>query len=128
MKIDHTGFPIVWMRAASNEDGNDEDVFEALQSLLARERPFVIVHAQELTGHEHQHDQGEMKQASIWMKRHKAALKSFVKASIYIEPSTPRQLSAKAFVVMYENFWGYPLRFAATQTDAVELAHQLLAE
>jgi hypothetical protein len=137
MVIDDSAFPIVWLRTAqrgsdggSSESGDSSPsgAFEIFEALLAREQPFVILQDDALTGQGGGHGQEEMKQVSIWMKRNKAALRSFVKASIHIEPSLPRQLSAKAFAVMYKKFWGYPLLFAATRSEAVALANQLLAE
>ncbi|QTP37134.1 hypothetical protein B7759_05776 (plasmid) [Burkholderia glumae] len=77
---------------------------------------------------EHEHPPEEMKQTSLWMKRHKSALRAFVRAGIYIEPNTAKRLATKAFALMYEKFWGFPMLTVATRDEALALARILLPD
>ncbi len=61
-----------------------------------------------------------------WMKAHKNELKTFVKASILIEPNTVKRAAARPFAIIYEKFWGYPLLIAASKEEALATAKTLL--
>jgi hypothetical protein len=101
--------------------------FAEFEALLARKEPFVLLNDEGLDAGDHEHSPGEMKQASLWMKRNKSDLRAFVKASIHIEPRTTKRLASKAFAVVYEKFWGYPMLMTATKNEALVLAQKLLA-
>ena len=128
MQIDASQFPRVWMRL--NAPGSDPEVspFDELEALLARKEIFVLLNDEGLDKGDHEHSPEEMKQASLWMKRHKRELKAFVKAGIYIEPSTAKRVATRAFALVYEKFWGYPMLMVATKDDALALAQQLLSD
>jgi len=106
----------------------DDNGFAALETLLARAEPFVLLDDERSNGEAHEHSPEEKKQLSLWMKRHKTSLRSFVKAQIHIEPDVTKQQAAKAFARMFEAFWGYPLLVEASREDALKLAHRLLAQ
>lgn len=129
MLIDASQFPMVWMRL--NAPGADPTVspFAEFEGLLARKEVFVLLNDEGLDKGEqgeHEHPQEEMKQTSLWMKRHKSELRAFVKAGIYIEPNTAKRLATKAFALMYEKFWGFPMLTVATRDEALALARKLL--
>ena len=128
MLIDTSTFPLVWMRF--NASGNDPEAspFTEFEALLARKEVFVLLNDEGLDKGDHEHSSEEMKQTSRWMKRHKSELKAFVKAAIYIEPNTAKRLATKAFSLVYEKFWGYPMLMVATKDHALALAQQLLSD
>ena len=127
MVIDATQFPLVWMQIAAPNKNPDGSPFAEFDALLARKEPFVLLNDEGLDAGDHEHSPGEMKQASLWMKRNKSDLRAFVKASIHIEPRTAKRLASKAFAVVYEKFWGYPMLMTATKDEALALAQKLLA-
>ena len=126
MQIDASQFPLVWMRF--NALGTDPEVspFAEFESLLARKEIFVLLNDEGLDKGDHEHSPEEKRQTSLWMKGHKRELRAFVKAAIYIEPNTAKRLAIKAFAVVYEKFWGYPMLMVATKGGALALAQQLL--
>jgi len=125
--IDATEFPLVWMQIAAPSNKPEDSPFAEFEALLARKEVFVLLNDEGLDTGDHEHSPEEMKQTSLWMKRHKSDLRIFVKASIHIEPSTAKRLASKAFTVVYEKFWGYPMLIAATKEEALVMAQNLLA-
>jgi hypothetical protein len=101
--------------------------FTQFETLLARRQAFVLLNYEGVDKSEHQKpSHEEMKQVSLWMKLHKAELRTFVKAMIYIEPSATKWLAIKAFATIYMNFWGYPILMVANLDEAQALAQELL--
>ncbi|WP_347554401.1 hypothetical protein [Robbsia sp. KACC 23696] len=127
MLIDAARFPLVWMRMNAPSNNPDASPFSEFEALLARKEPFVLFNDEGLDTGEHAHSPEEMKQTSLWMKRHKGELRTFVKAMVCIESSAAKRLAAKAFAVVYEKFWGYPILMAANKEDALTLAQELLS-
>ncbi|PMX27496.1 MULTISPECIES: hypothetical protein [unclassified Pseudomonas] len=127
MLIDATQFPLVWMQISTPSKNPEDSPFAEFEALLARKEVFVLLNDESLDSGEHEHSPEEMKQTSLWMKRHKSDLRAFVKASIHIEPNTAKRLASKAFAVMYEKFWGYPMLMTVTKEEALALAQKLLA-
>lgn len=127
MLIDATQFPLVWMQIAAPSKAAEESPFAEFETLLARKEVFVLLNEEGLDRDKHEHSPEEMKQTSLWMKRHKDELRAFVKASIHIEPNAAKRLGAKAFAVVFEKFWGYPMLTTATKEEALALAQNLLA-
>lgn len=125
MVIDSTHFPLVWMKVGASGIHTDDEGFKAFEALLARAEPFVLLD-ERAQQEEHEHSHEERKQLSLWMKRHKAALRSFVKAQIFIEADLTRQKAAELFAGKFEAFWGYPLLVVATREEGLELARKLL--
>lgn len=128
MVIDSAHFPLVWMKISTDAISTDGSGFSAFEALLAREEAFVVLDEGRASPEQHQHTTAEKKQLSLWMKRHKSALRTFVKAHIHIEPDFPRRQAAKAFALVFEAFWGYPMFVVATATEALKLAHKLIAQ
>ncbi len=126
MLIDASQFPLVWMRL--NAPGTDPEAspFAEFEALLARKKVFVLLNDEGLNKGDHEHSPEEMKLASRWMKRHKSELRTLVKAGIYIERNTAKRLATKAFALMYEKFWGYPMLMVASKDEALALAQRLL--
>jgi hypothetical protein len=127
MLIDAARFPLVWMQIAAPGGNPTTEPFAEFEALLARREVFVLFNDEGLDKGEHEHSPEEMKQTSLWMKRHKSELRDFVKAAIYIEPSATKRLVTKAFTLVYEKFWGYPMLMVATKDEALALAQKLLA-
>jgi len=73
--------------------------FAEFEVLLARKRVVVLLNDEGLDKGDHEHSPEELRQASLWMKRHKSELRAFIKAKIYIEPSTVKRLATKAFTL-----------------------------
>ena len=46
---------------------------------------------------------------------------------VQIEPSATKRMALKGFMVMAEKIWGYPMLFAASQEEALDIASRLLA-
>ncbi|MEN5095469.1 hypothetical protein [Stenotrophomonas sp. TWI1409] len=126
MQLDALDFPIVWMRFKAPSNSPGLSPFEEFEQLLARKQPFVLINDEGLDRSNHEESPEERKQVSLWMKRNKAELRSYVKAAIYIEPSTAKRVATKAFAAIYEKFWGYPMMMAITMDEAVRLANDLL--
>ncbi|WP_372387235.1 hypothetical protein [Xanthomonas axonopodis] len=126
MLIDTTEFPLVWMSLKKSSPDSDASQFAEFEALLARKEVFVIINDEGLDGEEHSHTKEEAKQTTLWMKRNKPALKAYIKAGIYIEPNAAKRLATKAFAVVFEKFWGYPMLIVATKDEALTLAQRLL--
>ncbi|MEG0859770.1 MAG: hypothetical protein RSD81_10360 [Pseudomonas sp.] len=128
MVIDSTRFPMVWMKIGTSGIHTDDEGFTAFEALLARAEPFVLLDEERADQEQSEHSHEEQKQLSLWMKRHKSALRSYVKAQIHIEPDIIKQQAAKLFAVKFEYFWGYPLLVVDSRADGLALARQLLAQ
>jgi len=127
MLIDAARFPLVWMRMNAPSNNPDAAPFSDFEALLARKETFVLFNDEGLDSAEHEHSPEEMKQTSLWMKRHKSELRAFVTAMICIEPSAAKRLAARAFAVVYEKFWGYPILMVANEDEAFACAQELLS-
>ncbi|WP_249694353.1 hypothetical protein [Stappia sp. WLB 29] len=127
MPLDSTNFPLVWMSYDEAPDHDHDEDFEAFETILKRGAPFVIL-TDSAPAEEHEHSQEEKKRTSLWMKKHKADLRTLVLAMIVIEPSVAKRLTFKAFGVAFAKFWGYPLRLASSREEAMEIAGKLLSE
>ncbi|SSB96305.1 hypothetical protein SAMN04488697_104379 [Pseudomonas sp. 43mfcvi1.1] len=125
MRIDATQFPFVWLQKTTLGDSQEKSLAE-FEALIARNEPFVLLSSEGLDKEQPEHSPDEMKQMALWMKRHKSELKKYVKASIHIESSLTKRLAGKAFAVVYEKFWGYPMLITATEDEALALAQRLL--
>ncbi|MNJ33910.1 hypothetical protein D3C77_286020 [compost metagenome] len=128
MVIDSTRFPMVWMNIGTSGIHTDDEGFRAFEALLARAEPFVLLDEERANEEQQEHSHEEQKQLSLWMKHHKTALRSFVKAQIHIEPDVTKQQAAKLFAVKFEYFWGYPLLVVDSKADGLALARQLMAQ
>jgi len=126
MLIDTTQFPLVWMQL--NSEGRDPEAgpFAEFEALLARQQPLVLLNNEGLNNGQNAHSTEEMKYTTRWMKSHKSALETYVKAAIYIEPDANKREAMEAFSRVYEKFWGYPMKRVATEEEAMILAHHLL--
>lgn len=125
MRIEANQFPLVWLRKTT-QGYSQEHSLAQFEALLARHEPFVLLSNEGLDKEQTEHSSDEMKQMALWMKRHKSELKRYVKASIHIESSLTKRLAGKAFSVVYEKFWGYPMLMTATEDEALVLAEKLL--
>ncbi|MEE5099561.1 hypothetical protein V2J88_08810 [Pseudomonas alliivorans] len=125
MRIETNQFPLVWLQKAT-QGYSQEDSLAQFEALLARHEPFVLLSNEGLDKEQTEHSPDEMKQMALWMKRHKSELKQYVKASIHVESSLAKRLAGKAFSVVYEKFWGYPMLMTATEDEALLLAETLL--
>lgn len=128
MLLNTTYFPLVWMKHGSAGIDIGDEGFAAFEALLLREEPFVLLDADSAQHEDQQHSHEERKQLSLWMKRHKAALRAFVKGQINVQPDPARQAPLRAFMPKFEAFWGYPLFVVNTQEEAFTVADRLLAK
>lgn len=128
MRLDPSTFPVVKIFFDAPSEGGPEDAFQLFERLLAREQPFLLLHERALdeTNHEHSHQQ--RKHASMWMKKHKMALRAYVKGMIQVEPSAARRLALKPFAQTFGKAWGYPLLMVASEDRAWALAQDVLDE
>ena len=127
MPLDNSDFPLVWMSYDKEPDHDPNKDFEAFEACFQRGAPFVILTDSAPT-EDHDHSQDEKKRTALWMKQHKAELRTLVLAMIVIEPSAAKRLAFKSFGVVFAKFWGYPLKLAASREEGVEMARQLLTE
>lgn len=128
MRIDATQFPLVRIHLKALGSEPAAAGFAAFETLLARQEEFVLLNDEGVDRSGHERSPEEMKQTSLWMKRHKSDLHTFVKAAIFIEPSTAMRLATYSFATVYEKFWGYPMHMVGTEEDALALAKQLLED
>lgn len=127
MLLNAATFPIVRLSCDQGLAGTADEAFAAFEALLDRAAPFVIIGQganAEVT--EHGHDVGEQRKLALWSKKHKPRLREFVKALIYVEPSRTKRLGMRAFQIVSEKFWGYPMLVAASEAEAQEMAQALL--
>ena len=127
MPLDNTNFPLVWMSYDEAPDHDHDEDFEVLEASFRRGEPFVILTDNAPT-EDHAHSQEEKKRTVLWMKKHKAELRTLVLAMIVIEPSAAKRMAFKTFGVAFAKFWGYPLKLATSREEALEIAGHLLSE
>ncbi|MCO7515976.1 hypothetical protein NJF44_14385 [Pseudomonas guariconensis] len=128
MLLNSTYFPLVWMKIGGAGIDTGDEGFAAFEALLAREEPFVLLDAENADRQAHEHSHEERKRLSLWMKRHKAALRAFVRGQVLVEPDAEKQKAARSFASTFEAFWGYPLLVVNTEEEAFKVADQLLAK
>lgn len=129
MPLDIRNFPLVWMNYDEAPDHDHDEDFEALEACFRRGAPFVILSDNAPTeDEEHDHSQEERKRTALWMKKHKAELRTLVRAMIVIEPSATKRLAFKTFGAVFSKFWGFPLKIAVTRKEAMDVADTLLSE
>jgi len=127
MPLDSTNFPLVWMSFEEGPGHDHDKDYEAFEANLKRGLPFVLL-TNSAPAEDHEHTQEEKKRTSLWMKKHKAELRTLVLAMIVIEPSAAKRLAFKPFGVAFAKFWGYPMRLASSREEALEIAGKLLSE
>lgn len=128
MRLDSSTFPVVKIVFDAPNEGGPEDAFLIFERLLAREQPFVLLHEKAVDENNHEHSHEERKHASIWMKKHKAALRTYVKGMIQVESSAAKRLALKPFAVTFGKTWGYPLLVVESKDRAWALAEDVLDE
>ncbi|MGA9700734.1 hypothetical protein [Pseudomonas sp.] len=128
MRLDSTTFPVVKIVFDAPNEGGTEDAYRVFEALLAREQAFVLLHEKSVDENNHAHSHEERKQASIWMKKNKQALRAFVKGMIQVEPSAAQRLALKPFALMFGKAWGYPLLVVESKDQAWALARDVLDE
>jgi len=126
MILDISEFPLVWMNSVPAGEPHDEGAaFAALEELLRRGEPFVLLTEAGDRSPDHEHTQAAKKRTALWMKKHRQELK-LVKAMVTVEPSIAKRLAMKPFSIMFEKFWGYPMLMASTQDEALAIARKAL--
>ncbi|MFL1386393.1 hypothetical protein ACI77F_01805 [Pseudomonas tritici] len=128
MRLDSTTFPVVKIVFDAPSERGPEDAFRIFESLLARQQSFVLLHEKAVDENNHKHSHEERKQASIWMKKNKQALRAYVKGMIQVEPSAAQRLALKPFAAMFGKAWGYPLLVVESKDQAWALARDVLDE
>jgi hypothetical protein len=125
MLLDDTKFPIVRLHYNQADEQGEGSGFQRFEALLERRQPFVLI------GLGAQPDQvqsvEERKQVTLWMKRNRPALHTYVRAMVYVEPSPAKRFLAKASAPVFQKFWGYPILVSASEADAEAVAERLLA-
>ena len=128
MRLDSSTFPVVKIVFDAPNEGGPEDAFLTFESLLARQQSFVLLHEKSVDENNHEHSHEERKHASIWMKKNKQALRTYVKGMIQVEPSAAQRLALKPFAAMFGKAWGYPLLVVESRESAWALARDVLDE
>lgn len=126
MQLDSTTFPVVKIVFDAPNRGGPEDAFLTFESLLAREQSFLLLHEKAVDENNYEHAHEERKQALIWMKKNRQALRAYVKGMIQVEPSAAQRLALKPFAVMFGKAWGYPLLVVESTDRAWALARDVL--
>ncbi|MDP1008104.1 hypothetical protein Q6240_33720, partial [Klebsiella pneumoniae] len=75
------------------------------ENLLARQQAFLLLHEKGVDENNHEHSHEERKQASIWMKKNKQALRTYVRGMIQVEPSAAQRLALRPFAEMFGKAW-----------------------
>ncbi|WP_158971085.1 hypothetical protein [Chachezhania sediminis] len=127
MPLDIRNFPLVWMSYDEAPDHDHDEDFAALEASFERGAPFVILTDNAPT-EDHDHSHEEKKRTALWMKKHKAELRTRVRAMIVIEPNSAKRLAFRTFGVAFAKFWGFPLKLALTREEAMKIAENLLSE
>ncbi|NVZ20589.1 hypothetical protein [Pseudomonas costantinii] len=128
MRLDSSTFPVVKIVFDAPNEGGPDDTFLIFEGLLARQQSFMLLHEKAVDENNHEHSHEERKQASIWMKKNKQALRAFVKGMIQVEPSAAKRLALKPFAVTFGKAWGYPLLVVESKDQAWALARDVLDE
>ncbi|MEG3176580.1 hypothetical protein U1872_10090 [Sphingomonas sp. RB3P16] len=125
MLVDDTQFPIVRMHYNRADDRGDEVSFKIFEDLLERQKLFVLIglgaEAEKAQSNE------ERKRLTLWMKRNRQALHTYVRAMVYVEPSPAKRFLAHTSAPIFQKFWGYPILIAASEAEAEGVAARLLA-
>ncbi|WP_404479022.1 hypothetical protein [Novosphingobium sp. BL-52-GroH] len=127
MSMDSSNFPFVWIGFGQEPGHDPQRDFDEFEANLEREEPFVLL-SDSAPAEGHEHTQEEKKRTSLWMKRHKAALRRLVLVMILIEPNAAKRIGYKAFAVIFAKFWGYPLMLASSREEAMDVAEKLLLQ
>ncbi|WP_415268113.1 hypothetical protein [Acidovorax sacchari] len=126
MSMNSSNFPLVWMNLSQEPGHDNQKDFDEFEANLQRGEPFVIL-SDTAPSEDHEHTPGDRKRTTLWMKKHKDALRRLVLAMILIEPNQAKRLAFKAFSVVFAKFWGYPLLLASSHEQAIEMATELLS-
>ncbi len=127
MYVDATAFPEVWMDFTHGTGQTIDEVLDVYTGLLARGAPFVFLgEGGDVEGDKDAHAVADRKKISLWMKRNKTPITALVRAMIYIEPNTSKRIAARAFALVYEKFWGYPMFVAASRDEASAIIRTVL--
>ncbi|OPA88629.1 hypothetical protein BFW86_16440 [Pseudomonas fluorescens] len=128
MRLDSTAFPVVKIVFDAPSQGGPEDAFRVFEELLARQQSFLLLHEKTVDENDYEHSHEQRKQASIWMKKHRQALRTFVRGMIQVEPSAAKRLALRPFAAMFGKAWGYPLLVVESKDQAWALARDVLDE
>ncbi len=125
MLVDDARFPIVHLYYNRTDERGDDASFQIFEDLLKREKTFVLIGV----GEDADHDQSveERKRVTLWMKRNRQALHSYIRAMVFIEPSKTKRFLTKASAPVFRKFWGFPILVAASEAEAQGTAARLLA-
>lgn len=125
MNIEAHEFPLVRLGYDAGEHIPTQEVLARYSALLKREKPFVFLSEGDMdNGND---DVAERKKVSLWMKANKSDIRRLVKGHVHVQPDTAKRFAAKAFAVISEKFWGYPMFIVANAEEARSKAAQLLA-
>lgn len=124
MILEDKSFPIVRLHYDADPQDGQETLFETFERLLALETPFVLIG---FGGSNRESSHEERKSVNLWMKRNRAALRSFVTGMVYVEPKPANRFILRSNADTYKIFWGYPMLVSATEPEALLIAERLLA-
>ncbi|MCM2438527.1 hypothetical protein HGO34_02190 [Agrobacterium vitis] len=125
MNVDSSDFPFVRMNNDAPSVAPVEELLRQFSDLLARNEAFLFMSegAFDTSGDNVE----DRKKVSLWMKANKGEIRRLVKGHIHVQPDTVKRVAAKAFALISEKFWGYPMFIVATPEEAQEKAAALLA-
>lgn len=126
MQIDVQDFPFVRMDYSGEGHQTIEETLQFFEHCLVRKEPFVFLGGGADFDKDPNEKIADRRAVALWMKKHKADLRGYVKAMYYIEPSAVKRLAAKAFSVIYGKFWGHPMIVTESREDALQQARILL--
>lgn len=118
---DVTRFPFVVFNDDAAQPGYANQWEKEMVALMENGQPFVVVYDQHRTEESHE----DRKRRGIWLKHNKAALGLVCKALIRIEPDEDARRQARAMCDMAVKAFGIPHEVAATQDEALLIAHRL---
>lgn len=129
MHVDINEFPQVWMDFTLGVGQTTDEVLAVYTDLLARGEPFVFLgEGGDFEGDRAAQDVADRKKTSLWMKRNRTAITALVRAMIYIEPNVSKRITVRAFALVYEKFWGYPMFVAASREEAMAIVRTVLPQ
>lgn len=119
---DMSAWPIVMLRSGAQAPGYALQWAHEMDALLARKRPFVMLHG--VQGESEAHEDRRVR--AIWLKENKAALIEHCRALVHVEPNPARRLAIRAEVAIAVQAFKVPMEIVASFEEALAVARRAL--
>ena len=119
---DMSAWPIVMLRSGAQVPGYAAQWAQEMDALLARQRPFVMLHGAQAENEVHE----DRRVRAIWLKQNKAALAEHCRALVHVEPNPARRLAIRAEVAIAVRVFKVPMEIVASFEEALTVARRAL--